>query len=536
MCLQTLWLIQPWTAPNDAANDFGNIVVGGLSELGATATNPLILNTKYLTISDDVSVSLGRHALKFGFMMEQVRNYVMVSTFVRGSYTFPNIASFLAGRPSLFNTVFPGSELDRSRRHMLYGFYVQDDVTRGRVTMNLGLRYEFFTVPTDVKQRDSALRNILTDTAFTVGPQFENPSRKNFSPRVGFAWNVEGNGRTSIRGGTGLYYDTDNTFNSAQIIGVFSPPFADFVALGTPSFPVTSYTAAPVAPRFVDYHIRQPKLWSYNANIQRQFARNLDVMVAYAGSRGYDLVRAVEGNPNRPALLSDGSAFFPASGLVRQNPAWGAMDLRTSGGRSWYNSLQTIVQKRFRKGLQFQSSYTLAKVEDLTQGQLGFDTSNSPIFAQDPYNPDRAPSDFDIRHTVTFNVTWPIAFGQKRTGMAGRVLGGWHLNGVGHFHSGTAFTPTIIANWSRSGSNRTADRPNLIQGCSSNDLYVRTGPALLRSQLFRLATCGHVRKCREKFPQRAVLRVGRRVPGEIDRPPIRKSPIPARSLQLAQPC
>ena len=73
-------------------------------------------------------------------------------------------------------------------------------------------------------------------------------------------------------------------------------------------------------------------------------------MVAYAGSRGYDLVRAVEGNPNRPTLLSDGSAFFPATGLVRLNPAWGPMDMRTSGGRSWYNSLQTIIQKRFSAG------------------------------------------------------------------------------------------------------------------------------------------------------------------------------------------
>ena len=189
---ESLWLMQPWNAPNGALNDFGNIVVGGLSELGATATNPLILNTKYLTISDDVSVSMGRHALKFGFLMEQVSNYVMVSTFARGNYTFPNLASFLAGRPSLFNTVFPGSELDRQRRHMLYGFYLQDDITRGRVTLNLGLRYEFFTVPLDVRDRDSALRNIATDTTFTVGPQFENPSKKNFGPRVGIAWDVDG--------------------------------------------------------------------------------------------------------------------------------------------------------------------------------------------------------------------------------------------------------------------------------------------------------------------------------------------------------
>jgi hypothetical protein len=471
---QGLWLIQPWTAPNGAANDFGNITVGGLSDLGATATNPLILNTRYFTFSDDVSLTRGRHELRFGALIEQVRNYVMVSTFVRGAYTFPNLTSFLAGRPSLFNSVFPGSELDRSRHSTLYGFYVQDDITRGRVTMNLGLRYEFYTVPADTQARDSALRDVLSDTRFTVGPIFRNPSRKNIGPRAGFAWDLHGDGRTSVRAGTGLYFDTDNTFNSALIIGVFSPPFAEFVALANPAFPVTSTAASPVAPRFVDYNIRQPKLWSYNANVQRQIGGDLGVMVGYAGSRGYDLVRAVEGNPNVPTTLADGSTFFPATGLTRRNPAWGAMDMRLSGGRSWYHALQTMVQKRLTDGLQVQASYTLAKVEDLTQGQLGFDVSNSVIFAQDPYHPDRAPSDFDVRHTFVFNFTWPVPIATDRTGALGAVLGGWQVNGVANYHSGTPFTPTIVANWSRSGSNRLADRPDVAAACSAAMRYPRT--------------------------------------------------------------
>ncbi len=471
----SLFFIPDWNAPHDASNDFGNITVGGLSGLGATSSDPAVLNTSYITFSDDVNMSRGRQSLRFGVLVENARNELQASTNVRGSYAFPNLTAFLAGRASAFNGVFPGSFIQRSRNSMLYGFYAQDDITYGRLTLNLGLRYEFYGVPTDTQGHDSALRNYITDAQFTVGPIFQNPSHKNFGPRLGFAWDVTGDGRMSVRAGSGVYYDTDNTFNSPQIIGIFSPPFAQLVAIpNPPTFPVANFTASPVAPRLLDYNIQQPKLWSYNLNVQRQIGQGLAIMVGYAGSRGYDLVRAVEGNPNVPTIQADGSEFFPATGLVRRNPAWGAMDLRTGGGRSWYNSLQTMIQKRFTQGPQFQVSYTLAKTEDITQGQLGADVTNSTVFPQDPYNAsaDKAPSDFDVRHTFTFNFTWPLPLTRSTTGVAGAILGGWQVNGVGNFHSGAAFSPVIVANWSRSGSNRGSDRPNVAPGCDLDNIYL----------------------------------------------------------------
>ena len=210
-----------------------------------------------------------------------------------------------------------------------------------------------------------------------------------------------------------------------------------------------------------------------------------------------------------------GRRSFPRRGSlasIRRGARWicgpAGADPGTTRCRRWCRSVSA-------RGSQLQSSYTLAKVEDLTQGQLGFDTSNSPIFAQDPFNPDRAPSDFDIRHTFTFSVTWPLNFTSQRTGIAPAIFGGWHVNGVGNFHSGAPFTPTIVANWSRSGSNRTADRPNVVASCSSSDLYLRAGSALRQSFVLRVAAGRHVRQRRTQFTARSGLRIGRCVAREI---------------------
>ena len=450
----------------------GVIGVGSLTSIGGTTTNPSSNNSFYWTWSDDLSLVKGRHLLKAGTLVEHLRTNKLTATNVRGSYTFANVQTFLAGTATRFTGVPPGAQLERVRPNTLFGFYLQDDFrTTERLTLNLGLRYEFYTIPAEAFGLDTTLHDIVNDRSFTVGPPFaKNPSLHNVAPRVGFAWDVAGDGRTAVRGGAGVYHDTDGPYNSAFGIAAFSPPFAATATINNPTFPhPPSLTAGAASARTLDYNIKQPYGVTYNVNVQRELAGQITATVGYAGSRAYNLVSAVEANPVVPVILADGSKFFPA-GAPRRNTAFGPIDYRTNGGHSEYNSMQVSAQKRFSHRYQLQASYTLAKAMDNLQAQLNADVNNSSVYPQDPYNRDidRARSDFDIRHVFQANFVWDLP---GRDGSA--LLGGWQFNGIVTLRAGVPFTPALGAtNWSRSGNTSGEDRPSLRPGVNADDLIL----------------------------------------------------------------
>ena len=461
------------------ASAIGTIVIGS-REFGPERTNPQHQDVEYFTLSNDVAYSRGRHFLKAGALVERARTGTENSTSVRGRFTFPSVQRFLAAAPSRFTGVLPGYELNRTRQNTTFGFYLQDDLTaHPRLMLNLGVRYEFYTVPNDTAGRDSALQNVLTDREFTVGAVFENPSLKNLGPRVGLAWDLSGDGKSSIRGGVGLYYDTDGPFNSALLAAAFSPPFATSVNLTNPAFPYPSFDRATVdrSARGLDYHVGQPHLLTGNVNLQREVLPGLVLAAGFAGSRGYNLVQAIEGNPVVPQVLADGTRFFPAAGS-RRNPNWESIDFRSTDGQSWYRALQLGATKRYSGGYRWQVAYTLGTVIDLSQGQVGGGATNSSVFPQDPIDPrnDRGPADFDVRHVLTLSVTWDLPFGQSRSGLAAVLVRGWQINAFGILRSGVPFSPAIQSqnNWSRSGNVAPGaeDRPNVRPGVRPEDIVL----------------------------------------------------------------
>lgn len=445
-----------------------------------------------LAFSDDFSWVKGKHSFKLGTLMNRYRGLRSTSNNPYGNYTFAGLQQFLAGNAQQFQTTTPGSITDRTWVWNTFGFYAQDEWrTTPRLTLNLGLRYEFQTEVNEVTGKAGSLRDMIRDASFTLGgPLYVNQSLKNLGPRFGFAWDVLGDGTTALRGGFGIFYDIAG-FVPATDVEDTAPPFASQVlitsGLGFPSStPVPRFNLnqnlVPIAGtatvfKLIEYRQGQPHMLSYNLTLERQLPSSMMISVRYAGSRGLNIIQTVDGNPLLPQVLADGTEFWPANARNR-NPYWGYCECKTSGGDSWYNSLQMSLQRRMTRNLQFQASYTFAKLLDDTQGLHGGEAGGSSVTGTDPFHlkTDKGPADFNSPHYFAFNALYSLP-ASGASGLAGGLVNGWRLGTILTIDSGLPFSPLLSGNRSRSGvlggGSSNPDRPNWVPGCSK---LIRGGP------------------------------------------------------------
>jgi len=368
----------------------------------------------------------------------------------------------------------------------MLAFYFQDDIKATRnLTLNLGLRYEFTTVPREKYGRTAALKN-LNDREMTIGPPFENPSLTNFAPRIGFAWDPFGNHKTSVRGGFGLFHDPVITSHLIPTISLIPPFYVRFNPL-RPPFPNHFEGQAGDLKKITTntwvlwpFNLKNPVMMHYNLMIEREIFPDTVVRVGYAGSRGTHLNRTLEGNPTQFQIQPDGRLFFPP-GVGRINPNFFSIQLRSYDANSFYNALLLNLTRQLSKGLRFQAAYTFGKsIDDATSINVS-DAANANISVQNPFNrsADRGLSNHDVRHNLTFNYTYDLPFGRDRafgsglTGFGRRLASGWQMNGIVTVSSGNPFTVNVTGNYSRSLAG--ADRPNLRPGMRAEDI-VRGGP------------------------------------------------------------
>ena len=298
----------------------GAIDIGGIPRFGPQSSVNVQLRQDVYAFHGDFVSSRGRHLVKGGLLAERFVSSEYNPTFSLGIYTFPSLETFLRNRPQRFIGITPEGDFDRRWPFTLFGVYVQDDLraTR-RLTLNVGLRYEFATLPEDSGGRDVNLKD-LEAPQVTVGPLYANPTLGNVSPRLGFAWDVKGDGKTSVRGGYGLYYNTNSQQN--LIVTVTNPPFTPRPVIANPTFPNPNFGAAGVLSiRPYVYEIESPRVHVWNVNVQRELFAHTVLTLGYAGARGQKLLRNTDANTALPSRLPDGTLFFPAGAPGRTLPS-----------------------------------------------------------------------------------------------------------------------------------------------------------------------------------------------------------------------
>jgi hypothetical protein len=457
---------------------FGSISVSGIEGLGADTGTPVFVDLKSLQVVENLTWARGSHNIKTGIAFTRWFNDQDSSFVIGGSYNFTSLENFLQNRPGTYEGQAPDSSTAREWRQNLIGLYVQDDWSVSRtLTVNAGLRYEFITVPKENGGRMAALPDLQGRATVVTDKIFENPSLKNVAPRLGFAWDVTGDGRNAVHGGAGLFYEPI-LGNVYRAYGNRTPPFYQLINPSSPTFPnpPLNATLAELRLDLLEYNLDNPYRVQYNATYQREVLPQTVVTIGYVGARGFNQLRNIEYNQSVPQILPDGRYFFPTSATggnpPRRNPAFGTMRLRISDGESWYNGLVVGGTRRFSQGLALQASYTLGKSTDLGSQAIGsgdFANSFQPAYGHDPET-NKGLSDFDIRHNFVFNYTWELPFGQDLTGAAGALVQGWQLSGIVTLRSGIPFSPVLGVDRARARprSGGAGQRPDLVEGCSEN--------------------------------------------------------------------
>ncbi|MBI2820655.1 MAG: TonB-dependent receptor [Acidobacteria bacterium] len=452
-------------------SSFGRLNIRGLSSFG-TDTADVFFPMNQFELSDAMRYAAGRHDFRWGFNWKHYASNGSYNFFFDGLLIYENLESFLTNRPQRFVGAEPGSDAHKNYRQDLFALYLHDQVRwNSRVTLSYGLRYEWFTVPTEKRGRLANLRQ-LSDTAPTVGnPLFKNPSYLNLAPRFGLAWNVAGANRAIVRTGFGIFYEAieENLYGYGARI---QPPFVTVRTLIRPPYPEPFEGRIQGRPRLdpLQFEPASPYLMRYHLMLQQAIGADLVLTLGYVGSRGVHLPRVGDINSAPPISISaEGRPYYGSTVGARRNPNFDFVRYTSTDANSVYNSLQAALVRRWKDGFQFGFNYTYGRsIDDASAHRREFTNSIGDL-PPDYYfrGLERALSNFHTAHTGIFHSTWDVPFRFPARSAAGLLLNDWQLAGIATLSSGYPFTLNVsfdIAN----NTVREPHRPDLVPGANNN--------------------------------------------------------------------
>lgn len=482
------------------------------------STTPGIFAQNTYEFRDTLTKAMDNHSIKIGgeFRKEQDNNNLSGGS--RPLYQFAGFWNFANDAPQLEQVDFDpitGGPVNGQRyfRTNAYALFVQDDWKfRPNLTLNLGLRYEYFTPFKEKQNRLSnyilggeGLTGIVNGRVVVTPDQLYSTSKKNFSPRIGFAYSPgRFHDKAVLRGGFGISYNRlyDNIFSDSR----FNPPFAasGFLCcndIGNPTAQPILYAfgannspfSFPINPAFVNKfdpvtgairgvlvdvvgtppQMPTPYVYNYSMEVQYNLPFRLVASATYLGSSSHKLVRTVDLNRyypgdtfdfNRDRFQNVGSDGQPCGSTnptctaphATGNALFSRILFRLPDVNANYNALIVRLTRNLSKGFTFDGNYTFGKSIDTQSFELGAQQTDPSIPG---FN--RGPSDYDVRHNLVLSGLYNLPFFAHDKGTLGRVLGGFEIDGIVTAHSGFPWTPSVFGDEARdlNGDGFRPDRP-----------------------------------------------------------------------------
>jgi hypothetical protein len=485
-------------AGSTASNGSSQITGAG----GNVGSNNAIARNLY-TIDDHIFYSRSKHQIEAGGWLQGLRSNDNLAQNQYGQASFASLTTFLQGTVKTFTVVPTPTPLNWT--NVMGAGYLEDTYRLNpNLELRAGVRIEATNGWNEAHGRSPVygFTNGVIDTTPTTGTSALTDNRAKFlpEPRVGLAWNVFGNGKTSVRSGFGLHHSLlDNLDYRLDQAAPYNTTLSYAnVPIGAP----TSGTAGLISPSNIQTKISTPTVLAYDLRVEQELGLSTSITVAYVGSHGYHQILSEDQNEpasvicsatsNCPVGSAIGTIYYPTT--VKANPLVANTTSWVSGGSSNYNALEVDLRRNFAHGLQFRANYTYAKNLDNGSAWNTSVSANTPAFVSYPGNPslDYGPAATDVRHVAAINGTYELPFGHGQrwasngSKLVNPVVSGWSLSTIATLQTGFPFSPQLGYNPTGSGDTRNPVRPNVNPNFTGS-LYTHGSSAARAAQFFNAA-------------------------------------------------